>query len=306
MPPVTQPPRSERPDSREVAALKQIKADQPDLAAAVDLQLEFVLMLRRIQGRIATPWFDYDAEWLATQQREGRPILRFRDIPLDWGDLRLLCRQTTDLLRRYELLGRDDHDRIQDVLRNANTLEPLVMCWFESKTGVTGSPRPTTVSMPVADAPSATHAPETAVISADALEQVFGLAMRPFLARCADVATQRFDLTGWMRPYCPLCGGDPEMAVIMPSAERRLICGRCTTQWRFHAMACPFCQNEQPHLITSFASRDGHYRLYACDVCRRYVKAFDARKSDRPVMLSVDSIATLPLDAAAQQKGYVG
>jgi FdhE protein len=94
--------------------------------------------------------------------------------------------------------------------------------------------------------------------------------------------------------------------VITPSADRRLICGRCGAQWSFGAHTCPFCSNDDRSLITSFATRDGRYRVYACDVCRRYVKAYDGRSAARPVMVSVDSIATLPLDAAAIQKGYVG
>ena len=48
------------------------------------------------------------------------------------------------------------------------------------------------------------------------------------------------------------------------------------------------------------------YRVYACDVCRRYLKAYDARNASRPVLVGVDTIATLPLDAAAMQRGYVG
>ena len=48
----------------------------------------------------------------------------------------------------------------------------------------------------------------------------------------------------------------------------------------------------------------GRYRLYACDVCQRYLKAYDARRASRPLMPAVDSVATLPLDAAAMQKGY--
>jgi len=36
------------------------------------------------------------------------------------------------------------------------------------------------------------------------------------------------------------------------------------------------------------------------------LKAYDARNASRPVMVPVDSIATLPLDAAAMQRGYVG
>jgi formate dehydrogenase maturation protein FdhE len=45
--------------------------------------------------------------------------------------------------------------------------------------------------------------------------------------------------------------------------------------------------------------------VYGCDKCKRYLKAYDARHSTRPVMVAVDTIATLPLDAAAMQRGYV-
>ncbi len=88
------------------------------------------------------------------------------------------------------------------------------------------------------------------------------------------------------------------------AADRLLICGRCAARWRFEQLTCPFCLNADRGRITSFASRDGQYRLYACDVCERYLKAYDARRASRPVMPVVDSVATLPLDAAAIQKGY--
>jgi formate dehydrogenase maturation protein FdhE len=44
--------------------------------------------------------------------------------------------------------------------------------------------------------------------------------------------------------------------------------------------------------------------VYACDVCHRYLKAYDGRRASRPVMPIVDAVATLPLDAAAMQRGY--
>ena len=117
---------------------------------------------------------------------------------------------------------------------------------------------------------------------------------------------ERTDLSAWRHGHCPCCGWEPDFAVITPSADRRLICGRCAAQWSFGTHTCPFCSNDDRSLITSFATRDGRYRVYACDVCRRYLKAYDGRGAARPVMVSVDSIATLPLDAAAIQKGYVG
>jgi FdhE protein len=127
--------------------------------------------------------------------------------------------------------------------------------------------------------------------------------LRPYLARCAEVLRQRIPLTV-SHATCPFCGWEPDFAVVMPNAERHLICGRCAAQWAFAATTCPFCANDDRSRITSFATRDGRYRVYGCDVCHRYLKAYDARTSPRPVMVAVDTIATLPLDAAAMQRGY--
>ena len=139
-----------------------------------------------------------------------------------------------------------------------------------------------------------------------ASDDVFALAMRPFLSRCAEVIQQRSELSLWAHPHCALCGGEPELAVITPTAERHLICGRCGLRWNFESLTCPFCRNGDRSRITSFATPDGRYRVYACDVCTRYLKAYDGRRATRPVMPVVDGVATLPLDAAAMQRGYSG
>jgi formate dehydrogenase maturation protein FdhE len=136
------------------------------------------------------------------------------------------------------------------------------------------------------------------------IDQVLTLAMRPFLSRCAEVLQQRPDLAIWTHPHCALCGAEPDFAVITPAAERHLICSRCALRWKFETLTCPYCRNSNRSQITSFATPDGQYRVYACDVCQRYLKAYDARRASRPVMPVVDSVATLPLDAAAIQRGY--
>jgi FdhE protein len=137
-----------------------------------------------------------------------------------------------------------------------------------------------------------------------ALGQVIALAMRPFLSRCAEVLQQNPELANWTHAHCALCGGEPDFAVITPSAERHLICGRCSLRWKFESLTCPYCRNSDRSRITSFATTDGKYRVYACDVCQRYLKTYDGRRATRPVMPIVDSVATLPLDAAAMQRGY--
>ena len=282
--PPDRPLRPPRAETREVVALKELKAAQPDLASAVDMQIALVDMQRRMQSRVPLPWISAEDDWLQQQEKAGRALVRFGDIPLDWTDFRLIFRQTADVLLRFDALESADHQAIVALAREGNALEPVVEQWYAATSGA-GRERPD--GLP----PSIDH--------------VLVLAMRPFLARCAEVLRQRTPLTTPHR-ICPFCGWEPDFAVITPSAERHLICGRCSAQWQFPALTCPYCTNDDRSRITSFATRDGRYRVYGCDVCHRYLKAYDGRQATRPVMVAVDTIATLPLDAAAMQRGYSG
>ncbi|HXH06946.1 MAG TPA: formate dehydrogenase accessory protein FdhE [Vicinamibacterales bacterium] len=284
MPP---PPRdrSARAEPQEIQALAELKADHPELAAAVDLQIELLRLQRRVRSRIPLPSLRIDGERLAALEQSGRPLLRFEEIPLNWSDLRFLLRETTAALRRHESLDEADWRRVETLARQADALEPLVAAWFAA----------------AADRRPAAEPPDADI---ERLDHLLTLAMRPFLTRCAEAALAQADFRRWLRPYCPVCGGEPEFAAITPGAERLLLCGRCTASWLFAPLTCPFCGNADRARITSFASRDGCYRIYACDACRRYLKAHDGRRARRPLMLPVDSIATLPLDAAAMQRGY--
>jgi FdhE protein len=275
--------RSGRPESREIKELRELKDAQPDLAAAADMQIELLGAQRRIQSRVPLPSATFDRR--KPDNSERQPVLQFKDVPIDWSDFRLMLRQTADILRRFETLDAADHERLQALARDAQ-IEAIVRAWYESATM------------------SGRRHHDPASHDRELLDQVMLLSMRPFLARCAEALLPRLELTDWKHPHCPLCGGEPEFAFINPAAERLLICARCTGQWRFDPITCPFCENSNRSRITSFTSRDGRYRIYACDECHRYLKAFDGRDGSRPALLAVDSIATLPLDAAAIQRGY--
>ena len=125
------PPRPPRSETREVVELKQLRAEQPDLAPAVDMQLALVEMQRRVQSRVPLPWIQADPAWVAEQQRLGRPIVRFGDIPLEWTDFRLTLRQTADILHRFDALDRAEHEQILALAREGHALEPLVEQWYE-------------------------------------------------------------------------------------------------------------------------------------------------------------------------------
>jgi hypothetical protein len=270
-----------RSEPREILELRRLKDEQPELGAAVDLQIELFQLQRRVQTRVALPSVKLEPEYLAKLLEAG-PILQFDHLTLDWSDVRFLLRSTATAMRNHEALERADFDRVEVLCRDASRLPVVLRSWYENARPGGG---------PIDK-------------DADGLEGVLQQGMRPILTRAAEAIMARSDFAHWDKQTCPLCGGEPDFAVITPAADRVLICARCLGRWRFHQITCPFCLNSERARITSFASRDGLYRLYACDVCGRYLKAFDARRSGRPVMPTVDFVATLPLDAAAVQRGY--
>ncbi len=292
--------RGVRAEPREIAELRQLRVVQPNLATAIDLQIALLQLQHRVQSRLALPWFDVDQAWLGQQLEQGQPFLRFEDIPLDWTDVRLMFRQTADILLRHDTIETPVHARLQALARDGHALEPAIERWYNER----AAPEKLTEE----EGGKKTQRPDAAEalkgIDPDTMDQVTTLALRPFLEKCSDVLQQRLDFSAWKRSYCPICGGAPEFAVITPSGDRHLLCSRCSGRWIFAPLTCPFCHNDDRSLITSFASRDRHYRMYACDVCKRYIKAYDGRGGARPVMLAVDTVATLPLDAAAMQRGY--
>jgi Protein involved in formate dehydrogenase formation len=277
--------RPSRPEPREIVELRHLKIVQPELGPAADMHIALIELQRRVQARVSLPWIATDAAWLARQQAAGQPLIRFEEIPIDWTELRLMLRQTADILRRFESLDEADHDQIQALARDGRAIEPLVEQWYRD---------------------TAARRPADPIPGIPMLGPVLVLAIRPFLARCAEALMPTVNLAPWKRGYCPMCGWDPDFSVIASTGERLLICGRCTASWKFDPIACPFCDNADRSRITSFATRDGRYRLAGCDRCHRYMKAYDARNAPRPVLPPVDTVATLPLDAEAVRRGYEG
>jgi FdhE protein len=259
-----------------VAELRTLATAHPELAAAATLQIDLVDACRRVQTRVATSPVPISTEEATERLARGRRLLEFDHLPIDWSDARLLFRQVTDVLRRHDAVDAAGSAALHEVGRAAE-LPELARQWFER--GTSGQP-------------------------IEMVDEVFVWAMRPYLARAADVLQQRIAFTGWTRGTCPICGGEPELAWITHASERFLVCGRCHTRWPTEPLACPFCGERDKGRITSFATRDGAYRVTACQTCQRYIKTLDGRRAGRPVLPALDSVATLPLDAVVLQRGF--
>jgi len=259
------------------------------LASAVDMQVEIVVLQHRVASRLTTPWIELDAEHVERELAAGRPIVSFGDIPFEWREFRVLFRLLADVLARYDVLEPPDVAMLRAMGREGRPEAREVEAWYLSPFERSHS----------AGAACAAGAP-------DSLATVLSMSARPFLARTVDALHQRVNLAPWTQAFCPFCGGAPEFALLPRTGGRRLVCARCTATWPFPEQTCPYCGNALAGCSTSFVSRDRRYRLTGCDACRKYVKAFDVRNADRPFLYDVDAVASLPLDAAALQRGYLG
>ena len=267
-----------------VAALRELVAEHPDLAPAAELQIELALITRRLSARAPLPFLAPIAE-RQSSIASGTRVLSFKDFRFDWSAVRLALREVARALESVAALPREESAKVEALVRGETpALERCLVLWFDDRL----------------DTPAAPPAAEME----EGLHEVLDTAMRPFLMRAASAALTGVDLAAWTKPCCPACGAEPDFAVITRDGKRNLCCHRCRTLWAWHAWACPRCENEDRSTISSFASRDGLYRIYACGKCMRYVKAFDGRNAPRPFLPDVDLIATLPLDAAAIQKGF--
>lgn len=263
---------------------------QPELVPAVNLQIDLVELQRRVLQRISTPWLSISADEGVERLKRGQRLVEFEQIPIEWTETRLLVRQVTDVLRRYDAVDAHQAEALHRAGRDV-LLPALAKHWYDK--GVATPVVAGLVALTVADA----RAPEM-------FDEVIAWSLRPFLSRTAEVMQQRVPLDEWRRGTCPVCGGHPALGAINPSGELLLLCERCHARWPFDSLTCAHCGENDRKRLTSFATPDGMYRVTACQSCHRYLKAFDGRKAGRSVLPALDAIATLPLDAVILQRGF--
>lgn len=146
---------------------------------------------------------------------------------------------------------------------------------------------------------------EEAGLHAGLLRLVLREALRPFLRVRARALAHQVDDGRWYRPFCPVCGGEPDLAALQPGdGQRRLLCSRCDSEWTFRRAACAFCGNEDARQLAYFPSEDRVYRLSVCERCRRYLKTIDLREVAGERVLPAERVLTLAMDMAALKAGY--
>jgi FdhE protein len=112
----------------------------------------------------------------------------------------------------------------------------------------------------------------------------------------------------WGRGACPTCGSRPLLGEFRGLDQSRYLrCGLCSASWDAARQWCPLCDNHD-HETLSFLHRDGEEarcRAALCEACRGYVKMLSTLARLPPLSLLVADAATLHLDLAAAERGYL-
>jgi len=112
----------------------------------------------------------------------------------------------------------------------------------------------------------------------------------------------------WDRGFCQTCGSPPLLAEFRGLNQLRFLrCGSCAASWEVPRQWCPACGNRD-HETLGVLAREGEEarcRVATCDACRAGMKTLSTLSALPPLMLLVADAATLHLDLAAAERGYV-
>jgi formate dehydrogenase accessory protein FdhE len=137
------------------------------------------------------------------------------------------------------------------------------------------------------------------------LDHAIALALAPYLQHAAEPVLPVLEQVHWGRPICPVCGGQPNLALLEAErGARKLVCSRCDSVWDYTRVGCPYCLSQEQQ--TYFLGQGALYRLYVCPTCKRYLKTMDLREAGRAVRPAVERLLSVHMDLAARQRGYVG
>jgi FdhE protein len=128
------------------------------------------------------------------------------------------------------------------------------------------------------------------------------------LAALADCAVSVRQGVPWDHGSCPVCGGTPLLGEFRGLDQSRFLrCGSCAASWEVPRQWCPGCGNRD-HATLGFLAKEGEgtrYRVATCDACRGGLKMLSTLTTLPPLMLLVADAATLHLDLAAADRGYL-
>jgi len=262
--------------------LEAEREKKPELAETI--VLHHALLLAQAEARVPQPHLEMEPEAARSLLQQGIPLLQPEAMEVDWEVFAQLCDEICRIVSQHKPELGEEFERIRAFLGSYPDKGSLLIDYLRDRPleGV-----------------------EEKGLNDELLAFVLNNALHPFLRAYAEVLAPLVDDSLWYHGLCPVCGGQPDFALLeAESGARHLLCSRCDSQWLFRRLECPFCDAAEPDRLIYYPSEDEVYRLYVCQVCNRYLKTIDLRQVARKVIPPVERIITVAMDVAAREAGY--
>ena len=251
----------------------------------LDFYQRLYLIQSRVEQRVGTLNPTLTEEAARNRLENGMPLINFDELALDWSLIQEVFTEVTAAFADYPGLFGNLPESLSDTKSLPPLSEKVARAWYE------GEPLPST-----------TGDDET---TQQLYQAIIHATLKPFLVNHTRAVRGMVNQEYWRRGYCPVCGGSPDLAYLEKEVGARwLLCSRCDTEWVFQRLECPYCNNYDQETLAYYTDDEGFYRLYICEKCHQYLKTIDLRKAKTEVILPLERLFTLSLDAQAQELDY--
>ena len=252
---------------------------------SIDTGIRLLRLGIEAKPRIGTPKPHLTRDAISSLLMQGKSILTFDDLGLDWSLLEELFRAAVRILIGESAGGEENSQRLNQLAANTPLLRQVARDYYN-------------------DTPLSATATEHC-IDTPLMEACVSAALAPFLAAHSEALSELVAQELWRRKSCPICGGAADFAFLeKDQGARWLMCSRCRMEWLFQRIQCPYCGTQKHESLAYRTNSQGLYRLYTCEECHGYIKAIDLRKAGSNVLLPLEGILTVDLDRQAKEANY--
>ncbi|MFP5212577.1 MAG: formate dehydrogenase accessory protein FdhE [Acidobacteriota bacterium] len=265
------------------------EAEKPAYGEFYPLLQAIFLLQADMKGSMALPSVDIASSLVESKWREGFPLLRRWDFPIDAAGAETMLDRMKGHIPEGNLPLAGAHSALSEALKKHPEYRERIWTGFlQHETE-----------------------PWKEWIDTDAVDMASLFfwtrnCLRPSIERTAADLTEKHPVPkDWLKGYCPVCGSLPSLLHLEGEGERKASCSWCGTQWGLHRLQCPMCDNRyHESLGYIYIETEAQYRVQYCNLCKTYFKLIDAREKLYPPFMPLEEWTTLHLDLLAQQAGW--
>jgi FdhE protein len=266
--------------------VRQLKGKRPGYAEILDFYAKVRELQDRSKSSLKTDPIKFEKERKDLLAREGFPLMRKEDFPLD-------IEASIRLFRSLCRIGKAANPRMAGQVEKIRDL--LGKKKIDLKKLFDGGVKEETIGQVAAESG----------LDKSILSFFLQSSIRPSIEAGVEQLRGEVDPETWRKGHCPACGSPPSLSLLKGvEGKRYLLCSCCGSQWRADRLRCPACDNKERESLGYFcAEGEEAFRIDLCDRCHRYIKTIDYRSLEESDPC-LEDLATLHLDILASEKGF--